>query len=77
MKKHVRSNLKRCPLLKITRVENTYDDKGNLIKSETIEDFNDCFKSFCTAWDTKTNRCSYFDVSPSEGQPKKEDDDED
>lgn len=63
----VKSNLIRCPLLKITRKE-TLPDGTCLI----IEEFNDCYKSYCAAWDSEKQTCTYFTVA----EPVTEDDEE-
>jgi hypothetical protein len=65
----IKSNLKRCPLLKITkRVINKEDGV-----EEVYEEFNDCYKTFCMAWDDTTKSCIYF---PPEEEEEEEDEDE-
>ncbi len=56
------SNLKRCPLLKITKKIFVRDNKGNIVSEETEESFSDCFRSFCMAWDDENKACTYFDM---------------
>lgn len=57
----VRSNIRRCPLLKHTRKEYKYDKDGKVIAEHTIEELNDCYGPYCMAWREKTKTCSYFE----------------
>lgn len=63
MSTEYKSNLKRCPLIKVTKKEYKRDCRGDIIEEITAEEFNDCYKSFCMAWDSKNNKCTYFDFS--------------
>lgn len=67
--REVKSNLRRCPLLKITK--RTVSKDGT---EETIEEFNDCYMSYCMAWDNKQQCCTYFSFDLAEAT---EDDDDD
>lgn len=62
-KKPIQSNLRRCPLLKITKEYPELDDQGKptgtIIK---VQEFNECYQSFCMAW--KNNTCFYFADEP-------------
>ena len=72
----IKSNLKRCPLIKITRVSIKKDEKGDLVYQETSEEFNDCYRDYCMAWDPNTKTCTYFQ-SELLAQEEEDEDDED
>lgn len=58
----VKTNMKRCPHIKIHRKEIKYE--GDKIVSEIIiEEFNDCYGKGCMAWDDKNKTCKIFDMS--------------
>ena len=56
----IRSNLKRCPLLKVTKRECEYDSEGRLISEEVREEFSDCYKTYCAAWDELSSCCKIY-----------------
>jgi len=71
----VKTNQRRCPLLKISKTTCRYDSEGNKIAEDTVVEFNDCYQSFCMAWDKENGNCKLypdFDVVENEV----EDDDE-
>ncbi|RMH18636.1 MAG: hypothetical protein D6698_06805 [Gammaproteobacteria bacterium] len=67
----IKSNIKRCPLLKVTR---TIINDGSI---ETVEEFNDCYQKFCSAWDAKNKVCSYFSSYEEEIEESSEEEDDD
>ena len=60
MAKNVKSNLRRCPLLNITKKLCRYDEEGRLMSEEVVTEFNDCYKSFCMAWDIENEGCKLY-----------------
>lgn len=65
----LKTNLRRCPLLKITYEEVEADGKS----TKVIEEFQECYQSFCMAW--HGTGCSYFE--PRQDQPQKPSDEGD
>lgn len=57
----IKSNQRRCPLLKHTKKEIKYDKDGRVMGEVTVEELNDCYGKYCMAWREKTNSCSYFE----------------
>ena len=76
-KTSVRSNLKRCPLLKITKTIRVLSDEGVVVSEEKEESFNDCYKTFCEAWDVEAKKCTYFEADIEEEDDEDDEDDED
>lgn len=71
----VKSNQRRCPLLKVSTKLCKYDDKGNLVLEEQTIEFNDCYQSFCMAWDTENKNCKvYPDFDVVENEIEEDDD---
>jgi|3_EtaG_2_1085321.scaffolds.fasta_scaffold75718_2 hypothetical protein len=70
-KPRVQSNIKRCPYLKITK-KTTNKETGEVT---VIEEFNDCYKSFCMAWDDEVSICRYLQRDLEEDEDEDEDDD--
>jgi len=62
-----KSNIKRCPLLKITK--RIVNKDGS---EEIMEEFNDCYQSFCMAWNDKDKCCTYFDLGKDEEEEEDE-----
>jgi hypothetical protein len=62
----IKSNLVRCPYLKIKTKEIFYGESGEVIKETIQEEFQDCYKTFCAAWDKENNRCNYLFIESSE-----------
>ena len=54
--KKIKSNVQRCPYLKVTK-KTTNKDSG---EETTTEEFNDCYKTFCVAWDNDKKKCEYL-----------------
>lgn len=65
-KTSVRSNLKRCPLMKIVKKEFVKDGEGNIVGEVMEESFSDCYRSFCMAWNSENNTCMYFSAEEDE-----------
>ncbi len=59
-RRKVKSNYKRCPLLTITKKQCTYDSEGRMTGEETWTEFNDCYKSYCMAWDSENGGCKLY-----------------
>lgn len=72
MSQKIKSNLKRCPLIKVKRKSMKRDDRGDIVFEEVVEEFNDCYKSFCMAWDEKTKSCAYFQTEVEEAEPEED-----
>jgi hypothetical protein len=71
----VRSNLKRCPLLKITKRVTVKSDNDEILE-EVIEEesFSDCYKTYCMAWNAEQKCCTYFGFDIVEEEEEAEDD---
>ena len=60
-------------MLKITKEIEIKDDEGNVIGKEIEESFNDCYRSFCMAWDTENKACTYFFPEAEEDEEEEDD----
>lgn len=56
-----KSNIKRCPHMKIFKKEISYEN-GAPSSETTTEEFNDCYGPFCMAFDEKLKICKIFDI---------------
>ena len=59
MTKKIKTNLKRCPILTVTKKNYKYNG-DKLIQEETVVEFNDCYRSFCMAWDNENCTCKIY-----------------
>jgi len=64
--KRIKSNISRCPYLKVTRKTVNPETKEEI----TVEEFNDCYKTFCVAWSKELEICTYLvlDLQSEEGE---------
>lgn len=59
-RRKIQTNLKRCPLLKVTLEDQELDKDGKPTGRRTVsQEFNECYKDYCMAWTGSC--CSYFD----------------
>ena len=56
----VKTNLKRYPVLTISKKTYNYDDAGRIMSEETAVEFNDCYRNFCMAWDCENKTCKIY-----------------
>ncbi len=57
-----KSNIKRCPYIKVHKKEIVYDSHNRIIGETVTEELNDCYKNYCMAYDITTHTCKIFDI---------------